>query len=366
MALRILIVNNTLDHLAGTELYVLELAKHLIKLGHKPIAYSTELGTIAQLLRAEGIPVTDDLNTIGTAPDIIHGHHHLETLSALLHFNTVPAIHYCHGSLPWQESPLRFPRIYKYVAVCDLSAERLMVEGGVSSENISFILNFVDLQRFKPRKKSLPETPKRALVFSGFSNLERFVLIEKACRLCGIDEVHKVGGQIGKTHQKPEDLLGEYDLVFAKGRAALEALATGAAVISCDGAGSMVTTQNLSRQRIANFGLSERHYPYNVETIVEEIKQYNCQDAEEVSRWIRANSAKEGIIEEIIKLYYSAIEAHRKNKSNDIMLEQKAVSAYLRWVRTHLVKDILYHLPPKPGLLSAAKKSIKKLIKKII
>jgi hypothetical protein len=102
--LRILIVNNTLDHLAGTELYVLELAKSLAKLGHKPVAYSTDLGTVAHQLRAEGIPVTDDLNTIGTAPDIIHGHHHLETLSALLHFNTVPAIHYCHGWPPCRKA----------------------------------------------------------------------------------------------------------------------------------------------------------------------------------------------------------------------------------------------------------------------
>jgi hypothetical protein len=143
-------------------------------------------------------------------------------------------------------------------------------------------------------------------------------------------------------------------------------LATGAAVISCDGAGSMVTTKNLSRQRIANFGLSERHYPYNVETIAHEIRQYNCLDAGQVSHLIRSSAAKEVIIGEIVNLYYAAIEAHRNNKSSDIILEQKTVSNYLRWVRTHLVKDILYHLPPEPGLFYKAKTSVKKLIKKLI
>ena len=48
---------------------------------------------------------------------------------------------------------------------------------------------------------------------------------------------------------RPEAILGDYDLVFAKARAAMEAMATGCAVILCDrvGAGPLVCRANLPR-----------------------------------------------------------------------------------------------------------------------
>jgi len=356
--MRILLVNNTLNSFSGTELYTLDLAKSLIALGHKPIAYSTDLGHVAEKLRAEGIPVTNDLRSLGAKPDVIHGHHHLDTLTALLHFTDVPAIYFCHGWLPWQEAPLSFPRIYKYVAVCDLSAERLIVEGGIAPEHIHLLLNFVDLERFKQRK-CLSDKPKKALAFSSFMNKERVHLIETACRQCGIKKLDKIGLHIGKTHLKPEDILGEYDIIFAKGRAALEALATGAAVISCDGAGSMVTTENLERQRMANFGLSERHYPYNIDTITNEIRKYNHYDAEKVSNLIRLKTAKEAAVNNIVNLYNEVIETHINTKTDNVKLELQAVSNYLRWLRIDMDKGIPSGLTLKQKLMWIGKKILK-------
>jgi hypothetical protein len=42
--MRVLITNNTLASRAGSELYVRDVALGLLNRGHKPIAYSTELG----------------------------------------------------------------------------------------------------------------------------------------------------------------------------------------------------------------------------------------------------------------------------------------------------------------------------------
>jgi hypothetical protein len=60
----------------------------------------------------------------------------------------------------------------------------------------------------------------------------------------------------GRVASRPEHLLLEYDVVFAKGRCALEAMATGAAVIVADEAGlaGPVTTENVERLRRLNFG----------------------------------------------------------------------------------------------------------------
>ena len=52
-------------------------------------------------------------------------------------------------------------------------------------------------------------------------------------------------------------MLGQYDIVFAKARCALEALAVGNAVVLCDtvGVGPMVTTGEVDRLRRLNFGV---------------------------------------------------------------------------------------------------------------
>ena len=98
--MRILLTNNSLAARAGSELYIRDLAVELMRRGHQPVAYSTYLGAVAGELRAATIPVIDRLESLGAPPDIIHGQHHYETLSALLRFPGIPALYYCHGWLP--------------------------------------------------------------------------------------------------------------------------------------------------------------------------------------------------------------------------------------------------------------------------
>ena len=88
--MRILLTNNSLAAHAGSELYIRDLAVELMRRGHQPVAYSTYLGAVAEELRAATIPVIDRLEALGEPPDIIHGQHHYETLSALLRFPATP------------------------------------------------------------------------------------------------------------------------------------------------------------------------------------------------------------------------------------------------------------------------------------
>ena len=94
-----------------------DLALGLMARGHTPIVYSTQLGEVAEEIRAATIPVVADFDKIGAAPDVIHGQHHLETMTALMHFAEAPAVYFCHGWLPWEERPPKFPRIIRYLAV---------------------------------------------------------------------------------------------------------------------------------------------------------------------------------------------------------------------------------------------------------
>ena len=184
--LRILIINNSLAMRAGSELYVRDLATALLARGHTPIAYSTELGDVARELRAATVPVIDDLEALGAAPDLIHGQHHLETMTAILRFPGVPAIYVCHGWAPWQEAPPRSPRILRYVAVDHACRDRLVFEHGISEERVRVLFNFVDLERFAPRAP-LPARPTRALVFSNAASERTHVgVLREACARAGI------------------------------------------------------------------------------------------------------------------------------------------------------------------------------------
>ena len=232
-------------------MYVRDVALSLLRRDHHPVAFSMRLGPVAEELRAATVPVVSDLEAVGEPPDVIHGHHHLETMIALLHFPGVPAISFCHGWLPWEENAPRFPRILRYVAVDEACRDRLVAESGAPPLGsrccgASWISDGSALA-------ALPPLPLRALVFSNAaSEATHLPPVREACARLGI-ALDVAGLASGRVASRPEDLLPAYDLVFAKARAALEALAVGAAVIVCDAAGlaGRVTTSNLERLRRA-------------------------------------------------------------------------------------------------------------------
>src|SRR5262249_39296471 len=207
------------------------------------MAYSRKLGDVASGLRSHGIEVTDDLARLSTVPDVIHGQHHALVMEALLRFPSVPAALVCHAARGFTEAPVYFPRILRYVGIDDRCRKRLENVPEIHKQRIDVILNAVDLERFLPRHP-LPATPKRGAVFS--NNASRFThlaAVRKACRAMGI-ELDVLGQQGGKPIPNPEVFLPLYDLVFAKARCALEALAVGSAVVLCDvaGIGPLVTS----------------------------------------------------------------------------------------------------------------------------
>lgn len=329
--MRVLITNTRLADRTGTELYVRDLARALLERGHTPIAYSPVLGDVARAMRAATIPVVDDLRTLSVPPDVIHGHHSLETMTALLAFPGVPAIWLCHDWMSWQEVPPRFPRIRRYVAVDRTCGDRLLVEHGIPEAQVRVIFNFVDLARF-PSRGPLPARPARALVFSNYATEQAPVAaVREACGQAGI-KLDVVGAKWGNPAEQPEDLLGRYDLVFAKGRAALEALAVGAAVVICDtaGVGPMVTTDNLDRLRGLNFGRRVLSEPLTPKVLAREIARYDAANAAEASRRMRASAGLDGAVGEFLALYEEVITEQHRPPAADPREELQAAAAYLR------------------------------------
>lgn len=351
MSLRILITNNTLVSRAGSELYVRDVALALLKRGHEPIAYSTNLGEVARELRAANVQVVDDLSVLSRAPDLIHGQHQMETMTALLRFPGVPAINYCHSSTNWHEAPISFPRVLRYVAVDQACRDRLLVSG-IPDGRIRVLLNFVDLDRFKARSKPLPPRPQRALVFSNYASAQTHLpAVLKACRRAQVP-LDVIGKEQNNVSSEPEKVIGNYDLVFAKARCALEAMAVGAAVILCDsgGVGPLVTQRQFAELRPLNFGIRTLREALHPDILLREIARYEATEAAAVSEQVRATAGHEAVIDELVDLYRQVIE-EQQAATIDIESEGRAAAAYLRQLETEFPTRGAASLPTNERLL---------------
>lgn len=338
--MRILLTNAFLANQTGSELYIRDIAVGLLRRGHTPIAFSPTLGQLAAEMRLATIPTIDNLNSIGEPPDIIHGHHHLETMAAVTRFPSVPAIAFCHGWLPWEEAPVRFPSIQRYIAVSETNRERLISEGGIPASAVTILPNFVDLERFRPRAP-LPSKPHRALVFSNQISEDHYLAkIRRACirhKIC----LDIVGRANGNATEHPEDLLINYDLVFARGRAALECLAVGTSVILCDseGLGPMITMANFEQLRIHNMGLRVLANPLDEELLSIEIAKYDARDAQELAAHARATIGIDPAIDCLCTIYEQTIASFRPTQ--DPSIGAQLLSQYLTWVSRTVENDII-------------------------
>lgn len=299
-----MITNHGLEARAGTELVVRDLGVALRRRGHEVTAYSPRLGAVADELRAHDVAVVDRLDGVA-APDIIHGHHFLETTAAAVRFPHVPVVSICHGARPWQETPVTGPRVAGWGAVDAACRERVLA-AGAAPERVAMLPNFVDLERFQPRPP-LPLRPTRALIFSNRAGHDGWAAaVRTACEAVGMT-VDTIGATVVPT-ATPEAILGAYDLVFAKGRAALEALAVGAAVVLCDvlGLGPMVSAAQVPALRAQNFGFRTFTEPVTAAGVAARLAQYNAADAARASAQIRTLAGLDAAVDALLAVYAEA------------------------------------------------------------
>jgi hypothetical protein len=342
-SLRVLITNLAVDHLSGTETYVRDLAAGLTRLGHRPIVYSTILGELAEEIAATGTAVVDDLARLPRPPDVIHGNHHHETMTALLHFPGVPGVFFCHDRVAWHDEAPLFPRLRRYVAVDDTCAERFDLTPELDPGRVRVLLHGVDLARFRPRPP-LPAAPRRALVFSHqASEATHLPAVRRVCARLGI-ALDVAGAAAGAGVARPERLLGDYDLVFAKARCAQEALAVGAAVVLCDanGAGELVRMDSWERLRRVNFGRRALIRPVSEDALAPEVSRYDAADAGEVARRFRAVADLDRVLADLVALYREAIDEQARLPVPAAGDEQRAAAAYLRRVSPKPILDAMH------------------------
>lgn len=354
--LTVLITNASMRSRSGTVMYVRDLALKLHELGHRPIVFTSALGPVGDELIERTVPVVDDLDRLGLVPDLIHGHHHPQAMQAISHFPGVPAIFVCHDWMAWQDVPPQHPRILRHCAVDHTCRDKLVAMNGIPEAMTRVLYNAVDLRRFQPRAP-LPPRPKRAVVFTNYQY--DVTPVREACARLGI-ALDELGAASGRTVGAPEAVLGAYDLVFAKARTAIEAMAVGCAVVVCDfrGIAGLVRSDNFDGLRELNFGARSLKHPHETDRLCREIERYDPADAERVAAKIRDTAGLDALAADYLELYREVIEEYRRAPA-DAAAEGRAVARYIRdwgftrrWQWEH--EKLLRRMPR--GLIRAAKR----------
>ncbi|QIL69777.1 glycosyltransferase family 4 protein [Diaphorobacter sp. HDW4B] len=316
--MQIILANFSMKTWTGSELFVRDLALALQARGHSIVVFSPVLGALAHDLSMRCIACVSDLSMVAEAPDVIIGNSRDETVMCLAHFPQVPAISVCHDRTAFQGMPPKFQRIHQYVAVDENCAERLVFQHGIERSRVEMIFNGVDLQRFQPRAQ-LPSRPSRALYFSNYANdaAPGTQAIASACHAMGVT-LELAGLTANKEERFAERRLPQYDLVFAKARCAMEALAVGCAVIvlnevsGINGMAGMVTPANMEHWRRWNFGRRLMQIPTTVESVKRAIADYDKDNALQCQAWAREHLSLECTVNAFEALAQRVVRDHRE------------------------------------------------------
>lgn len=338
--MNILITNIILKNHSGTEVYVRDLAIALKQRGVHVEVYSPKKGEIAQQITATGINVVDNIYKLKLKPDLIHAHHYIPTLEAVSKFPEVPVIYFQHDRTHIIDAPPKYNRIVKYVAVDYNCLDRLLIDQNIAPEKTDVLLNWVDTFRFFPKPISSTK-PRKALVFSNYArNDNYFKIIKEACDSEGI-ELDGIGIGLGNPISNPESILNQYDIVFAKAKAAIESLATGASLIVCDfrGLGGIVTTENYEYFRKYNFGMKTMSKKITIDTIKTEIRKYNSNENIFLAKRISEDASFVKYIDKLLKIYKESISLGALYKKEIFKQDLRIISEYKS------IKQILYQDP---------------------
>jgi hypothetical protein len=308
--MKILMTNHRLQSLGGTELFVAEIAESLITRGHEVCVFSTAIGDpIASRLASLNIPSVTDPKNCPFTPDIIHGQHHLEAITALCAWPACPAVYFIHGATPWEETPPTHPRILSYIGTSPRFAWFIAKTCGVPESSVIVAPNFFDSRRFT-QVRSPGTNSGRALVFHNTMSLDghAFRTLQNACQTVGL-KLETLGLSFGNTSPTPEALLPNYDVVFAAGRSAIEAMASGCAVIpiSAEQSDNWICLDNFEDQSMRNFTAEVAAPPIDLQHIISELRRIDPEQTHAITKRIRADATIDRTTDILIDAYTNVL-----------------------------------------------------------
>ena len=327
--MRILLTYQSMRRPGGVQTFTAQLARALVSLGHEVRGFAG----LRETENEAALPELPEVTGPGEfQPDILHLQHAIPSCAALLAFPGVPAIFHCHGGT-WKDRPFRHPRIRHYLAMSVSLAERLAIEMGLERKKISVHLNPIDTSRFQPGPAPNERLPA-ILVYHGR-------MAEGDPVVVAIREVAKqrdmradfFGRGFGTSVVAPDQLLPSYPVVFASGISAIEAMASGCAVVifGCGGCGEMVGTANFDRLRAFNFSIPLNCPPVTPAAVSRALDSYDPADAAKVTERIRREADLLASTRGLVEIYQSVLDSSR-GVTPDPSGESLALAGFLRGI----------------------------------
>lgn len=274
--LKILMGNNTLEILAGSETFTYTLACALKKLGHEVTAYSPALGFIAMQLEKEGIKCVSGFSQKQEAHkfnpvleeesdedfDVIICNHYQITHDLHKRFPHVPIIATVHGILHadvntgeiWPEHPVTEFKVGQYVAVSEEVQALLKDVYGIDSV---VIRNFFDLEKFKwtDYLEGKTPAPKTFLINSNYLALNDPQVQVLKDVVKHYDAQFKAIGANFTGSWDLQNVIADVDVVIGMGRSVLEGFCMGkiGLVQGRWGTGGVLTPKTYETIRQSNF-----------------------------------------------------------------------------------------------------------------
>lgn len=259
--MKILITNNHLERLGGSETWVMTMAKELSK-KHEVKVYTRIPGYVSELL-------SEFMTAEKTGYDLALVNH-----NTCLPVDAKKIVFTSHGIYPPEEVPVS-ESAHHYVGVSEEICKKYQLD--------NLIRNPIDTTLFKPT--SVPgKVPKRALAIVDDQALRK---IKDACAQLGIEVVTPTR----YSFETPK-LMNEVDLVFSIGRGALEAMSCGRPVILYDERGYTKGSDGyFSDENVRTCNYSGRYFNrhFEVSDLKEEILKYNSTDGKRNRQYILDN-----------------------------------------------------------------------------
>jgi glycosyltransferase involved in cell wall biosynthesis len=340
--MNILMTNHRLHSRGGSEVFTSEVARALAAKGNNVCVFTTVSGGIGSELEGAGIPIVADPALCPFQPDIIHGQHHVETMTALASWPSVPVVHFAHGLEAWEEQRPKHPRIQRYIAMSPRLAEWIALDVGQPLEAIAVVKNFIDEKRFKTVRDPALKTGK-ALVYinSMKSGSAAHAALQAACADVGLT-LDARGIDFGEVVADAEALLPNYDLVFASGKSAIEAMACGCTVIpiSKDKFRERIHPGNVEAVSEFNFCTDANDPDIQHGPVADELRRVQWSDAAGVCEFIRSRFTLDRAADQLLKIYETAVHDFRMKPSQPAPeASEKAFAKFLLWM-AGAVKDV--------------------------
>lgn len=296
--LKILLGNQTLSLLAGSETWTETLALELKELGHSVHCFSPNLGIVAQRLEDAGISCFSDVSASNIKPysivleekiehtyDVIIANHNGIVKYLRSQFPRIPIISTIHGILHEDsdgqiapEHPALDAGVQQFVSVSEEVQALLRQKYNIDSV---IVRNFLDTEHFKSKHKIATKKPRQILFNSNYNfpddkevQILRAVAKHYGAKLAAIGENFASAPDV----MQPIEIS---DVVIGMGRSVLEGLSAGrlGIVFGRWGYGGVIHEGNVEQLRSTNFsGRSNEYEGIDVEEkLIEQIDRFYTQ-----------------------------------------------------------------------------------------